>query len=216
MVCNADLISKNVENNHYATLRDSARERYIGGSACPAITGMENQEQVASIDSFALAGPLVISALLTASGVVMHTYAEYCHKKVVEVVEKVVVKTASLKKWRKAGNAVIAAGRFQAAAAVMAENRLPAGRLNKMVADVGMGPQTPSTGVVVRGNAESMAASGGQWELNVEANVGPNQAAGAAEEDRVAQESIEELPGEIVAVESTAAEIDDAVFAMHK
>jgi hypothetical protein len=215
MVCNADLISKNVENNHYATLRDSARERYIGGSACPAITGMENQEQVASIDSFALAGPLVISALLTASGVVMHTYAEYCHKKVVEVVEKAVVKTASCK-WRKAGNAGIAAGRFQAAAAVMAENRLPARRLDKMVADVGMGPQTPSTGVVVRGNAESMAASGGQQELNVESNVGPNQAAGAAEEDRVAQESIEELPGEIVAVESTAAEIDDAVFATHK
>ena len=65
------LISKKRMNNDYAKMRDSARERFIGADMCPGAGELAEAEAAASIDTYALAGPIVISLTLSVTGVVM-------------------------------------------------------------------------------------------------------------------------------------------------
>jgi hypothetical protein len=64
------LIARKVTNNEYATFRKKAREKFIGADMCPKVG--KSALAGASIDAFALAGPLFISLVLTATGLVVH------------------------------------------------------------------------------------------------------------------------------------------------
>ena len=89
----------------YAKMRDRARERFIGPALC-AETGVGDGAS-ASIDSFALAGPIVISLLLSAAGVLLDFYNKVIHRRAkYAVVQSIVRSTSFVRTLSKSSSAV--------------------------------------------------------------------------------------------------------------
>ena len=65
------LISKKRMNNDYAAVRDAARERFIGQDMCLGAGDPGDDVAAASIDTYALAGPIFISLLCSMGGVII-------------------------------------------------------------------------------------------------------------------------------------------------
>eukprot|EP01047_Picozoa_sp_COSAG01_P047214 COSAG01_NODE_4491_length_4978_cov_17.492109_1_plen_836_part_10 len=71
----AYMISRRVANNEYANFRQKAREQFLGPNLCPEEDVTETNK--AQIDGHAMAGPVAISLMCTAAGLMVHYLVKY-------------------------------------------------------------------------------------------------------------------------------------------